>query len=188
MAPQATTAPGTRLHPSLAGHVRPRHRAPHGSPHGQCPRQRAYPNNDATATSRDLHRRPQAHTALRAYRQHAGLSPWHGRAQGDGSDDDAGKQLPVRVWVPRLVPRHRVSTSTLAHASFPDTGCSTLPRAPPSPLCCCCCGGGGDRGPAKVPLARPPPRASTRSVVEDAPSLLSVPPACLCPYPDADVS
>jgi hypothetical protein len=38
-----------------------------------------------------------------------------------------------------------------------------------------------------VPLARPPHRASTRSVVENALSLLSVPRARLCPYPDADV-
>ncbi len=196
MASKAASAPSTRLHPPLAGHVRPRRRARHGTPRRQPTRQRACPGDDATAAACPLRRRPQAHTALCPHRQHAGLGRripwrrWHGVAQGDGSDDDAGKQLPVRVWVPHLVPRHRVPTRTIAHASFPDTGCNTLTLTRTSSLrCCCCCrGGGGERGPAQVSLARSSPRAATRSVVEDALPFLYVPPACLCPHPATDVS
>lgn len=195
MAPQATTASSTRLYSPLAEHqrhVRPRRKSRHRSPYGQRARQRAGTTDDATAAIRDLLGRPQAHTTLRAHRQHAGLELWwrrHGVAQGDGSNDDAGKQLPVRVRVTHLVPRHRVPTRTLAHASFP--GSLALPRAPTSPFRCCCCRcrrRRRQRGTAKVPLARPSPRAPTRSVVEDAFPLLSVPLARLWPYSDTDVS
>ena len=172
MAPQAATPPSTRLHPPLAQHqchVWSRRRACHGSSHRQRARRRAGPSdNDATTASPDLLRRSQAYTALSTHRQHAGLVPkrwcWHGVAQGDGSDDDAGKQLPVRVWVPHLVPRYRVSpTRTLAHTSFPDTGCNALPCPPTSPRCCCCCccrRGGGERRTAQVPFARPSSRTT----------------------------
>jgi hypothetical protein len=81
----------------------------HGPPYRQRPRQRAGPGDDATDARNTLHRRPQAHTTLHSHREHAGLGRsdklWS-RAQGDGSDDDAGKQLHVRPRIPHLVPRH----------------------------------------------------------------------------------
>lgn len=156
MAPKATPAPSTRLDPPLTEHqrrVHRRRRARDRSPHEQCPRQRAGPRDDATDTCGSLHWRAQAHTALCTHRQHAGLGGRgrlcrrrHGITQGDGSDDDAGKQLPVRPGIPHLVPRHSVCTRTLAHASFPDTGSPTFSLPRPFALCHCCC----QRGSAQV--------------------------------------
>ena len=127
MAPKATSTSSTRLYFAFAEHqryVHGRRRAHLGPPYRQRPRQRAGPGDDATDARNALYRRPQAHTALRSYREHAGLCSsgelWC-RAQGDGSDDDAGKQLHVRARIPHLVPRRYVPTRTLAHASFPDT-------------------------------------------------------------------
>jgi hypothetical protein len=193
MAPKATPAPSTRLDPPLAEHQRHvrRRRRTHDGPPGQRPRQRAGPRGDATDARSSLHRGTQAHTALRTYRQHAGLGGRgglcrrrHGIPQGDGSDDDAGKQLPVRTRVPHLVPCHSVCTRTLAHAYFPDTTFS-LPRPFALYHCCCC---SGQCGSAKVPRTWSPSRAVARSVVEDPSPFLSVPSACLCAYPDTDVS
>jgi hypothetical protein len=146
MAPKASSAPSTRLDPPLVEHhrhVRRRRRASDGPPHGQRPRQRAGPGDDTTDTRSSLHWRAQAHTALRTHRQHAGLGGLcrrrHGTPQGDGSDDDAGKQLPVRPGIPHLVPCHSVCTCTLAHAYFPDTGSPTFSLPRPFALCHCCC-------------------------------------------------
>jgi hypothetical protein len=114
-------APGSTLH-SLSTNVM---FMPDAGPTTDLPRQRAGPADDAADARNALHGWPQAHTALRSHREHAGFGRsgelWS-RAQGDGSGDDAAKQLHAQARIPHLVPRRYVPTRTLAHSSSADTG------------------------------------------------------------------